>query len=264
MELYTISNTRKFILTEEGKKELIQQYAKGYSQNKIADKFGTSRDVILRWMKEERIPTRKRLYAIKEDYFNELNSEEQAYWLGFLSADGYIHNERGEITLELQESDKEHLEKFSKALECNKPLLEIRCGENKQFLHYRFVIKCRKMVEDLKNYNIKQRKSLTFEPPILPDNLIPYWIIGYMDGDGSIINAKGHVKICFIGTIASLTFIKNFFSSFNAIRLEHRCENTYCFTLEVEKSEKFLRDINYLQLPYALERKKKRYASIIQ
>lgn len=259
-----VAGSRKFVLTEKGKQELKQQYAKGYSQSKIANKFGVSREVIIRWMKEENIPTRKRIYSIQEDYFKNIETEEQAYWLGFLSADGYVHEERGEITLELQENDKEHIQKFAKAIQSNKPLMEIRCGENKEFLHYRFTIKCRKMVDDLKKYNVCQRKSLTFTPPELPEDFVPYWILGYMDGDGCIYGAKGRVKINFVGTLATLQFIKTFFSSFNQICLEHNCQNTYSFTLEVAKSETFLREMNYNNLYYALERKKKRYASIIQ
>ena len=77
-------------------------------------------------------------------------------------------------------------------------------------------------------------------------------------------DAKGRVKINFVGTLATLQFIKTFFSSSNQICLEHNCQNTYSFTLEVTKSETFLREMNYNNLHYALERKKKRYASIIQ
>lgn len=265
MELYTITKTRKYVLTNEGLEELKQEYNKGYSQRKIAEKFNVNVTTVIGWFKEEKIPTRKRKYKINENYFENIDSNEKAYWLGFFSADGYVHEERGELTLELQEKDREHLEKFKNAINSNKPLMTILCGENKQFIHYRFVIRCRKMVNDLKKYNVYQRKSLTFIPPSnLEEKYLPYWIIGYMDGDGCIADAKGRVRISFTGTKATLEFIKNYLKSSNIIRLEHRCNNTYQFSPEVDKCESFLKQYSYNNIPYALNRKKKRYASIVQ
>lgn len=74
--LYTINNNRKYILTEMGLATLMQDYGLGYTQIKIAKKFGVSEDVIRIWMKENNIPTRKRKYAINENYFSQLATPE--------------------------------------------------------------------------------------------------------------------------------------------------------------------------------------------
>lgn len=261
--LYNVVN-RKFILTDFGLKQLVQDYGLGYSQQKIAKKFNVGEDTIRRWMKENNISTRKRKWNIQEDYFDLIDSPEKAYWLGFLGADGYVHQERGEIQFELQESDKSQVQKLADALSCNKPLLEIN-GQfhDKSYTHWRFVIKCRHMVDTLQKYGITQRKSLTFYPKNIPQSLFDYWIIGYMDGDGCIFDTKGRIKISFTGTMTTLTMIKDHFHSSNAIRLEHNCKNTYKFTLEVDKSENFLKSIKYDTLPFVLERKQKHYCSII-
>ena len=256
----------KYILTDLGLQTLIQDYNLGYSQIKLTKKFEVSEDTIRHWMKENNIPTRKRKYKINEDYFQDLkeNEFEKAYWLGFLSADGYVNNQRGELQLELQESDNLHLEKFKKAIECNKPLMEIHCGDKKQFLHWRFVIKCKKMTEDLKQYNIIQNKSLIFEPPQLPSSLIPYWILGYMDGDGCIYESKGRLKMSFAGTKKTLEFIREYLHSTNKIILARGCENTYSYTAEVQIGEDFLKKFEYNKLPFVLNRKQQRYCSFIQ
>lgn len=102
-------NHNKKILTDEGRNTLLNDYALGYSQKKIAKKMNVSEDTIRKWMKEENIPTRKRKYSLNENYFEEIMNEEQAYWLGFLAADGYISEKRGTVVLELQEQDLEHL-----------------------------------------------------------------------------------------------------------------------------------------------------------
>lgn len=257
---YFKTENRKYILTDTGRKELKQEYAKGYSQLKIAKKFNVSEDVIRQWFKEENIPTRRRIYSMNENYFETIDSEEKAYWIGFLSADGYIHQERGTIQFELQESDKNQVEKFALAVGSTRPILKI---ETNNFIHYRCVLNSRKMVNDLLKYNITQRKSLTFYPTNIPEKYIPYWIIGYMDGDGCIFNSKGRIKIHFTGTYDTLNFIKNYFNSNNQIGLEHRCSETHKFIPEVSICENFLRDVEYDKLSYVLKRKQMRYCSFI-
>lgn len=260
--LYTVQK-RKYVLTDIGLVQLVQDYNLGYSQQKIAKKFGVSEDTVRIWMKENQIPTRKRKYSINETYFDVLIAPEQAYWLGFLSADGYVHNERGEIQLQLQGADQNHVQKFADTIGSNKPLMKILCGDEQQYTAYRFVIRCRHMVDTLQKYNIVQAKSLSFYPINIPDNLFKYWILGYMDGDGCIFQTKNRIKISFTGTEKTLSMIKNALNSTNVITKEHRCENTYKFTLEVDKSEAFLKEMKYNELPYVLERKKQRYCSFI-
>ena len=261
--LYNIQG-RKYLLTSNGLNKLKELYKAGNSQIKIANIFNVSEDTIRKWMKENNISIRNRKYKIDEKYFLNLDTPEKAYWIGFLSADGYVTDLRGEIQLELQKSDREHLIKFEKAISCNAPIKEIYCGEHKEFLHYRFYIRCINMVRTLNYYGITQNKSLNFYPRNIPKELIKYWILGYIDGDGCIFQAKNRIKISFTGTEKTLNFIKKYFKSNNIITLEHRCNNTYRFTLEVNISEKFLKDIRYNELPFVLKRKQMRYCSFIQ
>ena len=46
------------------------------------------------------------------NYFDNINSFKKAYWLGFLSADGSLKNNKVQICL----SDKDHIEKFKEDL----------------------------------------------------------------------------------------------------------------------------------------------------
>lgn len=228
-DLYKIEG-KKYVLTDKGLKTLVQDYGLGYSQIKLTKKFGVSEDVIRRWMKENNIATRKRKWYVNEHYFDVIDIPEKAYWLGFLSADGYVHKERGEIQFELQESDKDQVKKLANALSYNKPLLKIIIASNqKSFTHWRLTIRCKKLTDQLEKYGIVQHKSLTFKPRNIPNQFFSYWILGYMDGDGCILNAKGRVKISFTGTLETLSLIKEYFYSTNQISLEHRCNKTYKF-----------------------------------
>ena len=253
---------RKYILTEKGKKLLIKEYDSLKSINQISQIFGVYRETIGKWLTELGIEHRQRKYSINEHYFDVIDEPEKAYWLGFLAADGYVHDERGELNLQLQERDKGHLEKFAKALECEIPIMTIHSSyAGKPLTHYRFSVKCRKMVDALKQWGIVQNKSFILTPPTgIDKNLMSYWILGYLDGDGCVENAKKRIRISFTGTLAVLEYIKDFFHSNNTIRLEHRCNNTYHFALEVAKSEDFLAEMEYDKIPFVLERKAQRFA----
>ena len=64
----------------------------------------------------------KRKYNIDETFFDVIDTEEKAYFLGFLYADGYNNTDRNSVALSLNEDDKEILEKFNNLLQSNKPL----------------------------------------------------------------------------------------------------------------------------------------------
>lgn len=262
--LETGASHNKKILTEEGRTILFNDYALGYSQRKIAKKMNVSEDTIRKWMKEENIPTRKRKYSLNENYFEKISSEEQAYWLGFLSADGYVSENRGTIVLELQEQDLEHLQKFAKTLNSNRPILMLKPKlNNKEFIHYRVVLNSRIMVNHLLKYGIHQNKSLNFEPTNIPSDLFGFWLIGYLDGDGCIFKDKKRVGIHLTGTFKTLTIIKTFLQSTNQISLEHKCQNTYKLRPEKDICENFLKYYHYDELPFVLKRKQKHYSSLI-
>ena len=102
----------------------------------MADIFSVSVTTIQRWLKELGCKRERRIYQVNENYFESIDSDEKAYWLGFLSADGYIHEGRNTITLALQESDKVHIEKFKKAISATYPIKEIIHKLDKEYSNY--------------------------------------------------------------------------------------------------------------------------------
>ena len=72
-----------------------------------------------------------------------IDTEEKAYWLGFIYADGYIINSiKGKTSdafgITLQEKDKGHLEKFKKSINSNHPILTYVSAFNTKI--YRIII----------------------------------------------------------------------------------------------------------------------------
>ena len=61
-------------------------------------------------------------YTLNKDYFKVIDSEQKAYWLGYLWADGSTN--KYSIIMELQIRDKNHLELFLKGVDIKQKILE--------------------------------------------------------------------------------------------------------------------------------------------
>lgn len=156
----------------------------------------------------------KRIYQINDSFFNELN-EKSAYWLGFLYADGYISKTENCIRITLSAKDENHLLKFKKDIQSESP---ITYHMNRYSEKYPLTKKARISVfskqikQDLFNLGCSSAKSLICTFPNLSKELIPHFIRGYFDGDGSvyIIKAYGRMKNSGIGCsiIGNLEFME--------------------------------------------------------
>lgn len=164
-------------------------------------------------------------YYYNKDYFEQIDSEEKAYWLGFLYADGcicqfYKNDKLKSMMLEISlcNDDKHHLEKFSKALESNIPIKEhINKYNGKEYRSCRLTICCTKMCYDLINLGCTPKKTFDIKFPseeIVPREYIKYWLEGFFDGDGCIcttnMNNKPHIEICITGIESMLKSIDSF------------------------------------------------------
>lgn len=125
---------------------------------------------------------------IKSDYFSVIDSPIKAYWLGFLFTDGSVdhYKKTGRIRLQLQEQDKEILEKFKEDLQLDcKIIYNVR--PNSTCCSVEFVDE--QIFNDLGKYGIVPRK--TYEISNIPYDKIPKeyltsYALGLFDGDGSL------------------------------------------------------------------------------
>lgn len=129
---------------------------------------------------------------LKQDYFVNIDTEEKAYWLGFLSADGYAGGRYVEINL--SECDRSHLESFRDAIGSTKTIYskpakkytsngaEISSGP----LAY-CSIGCAVMARSLQQYGLYGNKTHTIRPWVAPSlKLQRAYYRGAFDGDGTI------------------------------------------------------------------------------
>lgn len=138
-----------------------------------------------------------RKYYLNEDYFKIIDTEEKAYFLGFLYADGAIYannkNNRHYFHLTLHSSDLEILEVFKKSIPTNVPL---RYYSKRN--HTSLMISSEKMTKDLINLGCMPCKSFKIRFPTVeqvPDNFVRHFIRGYFDGDGCISFSEKHRRI---------------------------------------------------------------------
>ena len=117
--------------------------------------------------------------------FDKIDTEEKAYWLGFLEADGCVHSGNGDFRIELglKAEDYHHLEKFKKFIGKNNKISWRASTKS-----YRFNFRDKKIHSDLIRLGCVPKKSLILNFPNesqVPDNLLKHFIRGYFDGDGS-------------------------------------------------------------------------------
>jgi hypothetical protein len=168
------------------KKDLmITNYLNGMNSHDAGKSIGVSFTTCLKELKRRGITARESndlsRISFNYNYFETIDSEEKAYWLGFILADGYITGDTS-IGIQLKGSDKSHLDKFSKSIEFN--------GNVKEFIHNKKLscsirFSCKKTYNDLIKHGITPRKSLTIVPNEFTDyNLSRAYWRGIVDGDG--------------------------------------------------------------------------------
>lgn len=178
--------------------KIIDDYMNGKSSHKLAAELNTHASYILELLKKHNIHVRNmsechRIYPINETFFDIIDTQEKAYFLGFLYADGCNHQTSNAITIDIERDDEEILEKFAKLIYLENPEEKIknydRVNELTGKIYYSSVlnIHSKYMCGILDKHGCVQRKTkvLTF-PQWLDKNLIRHFIRGYYDGDGSL------------------------------------------------------------------------------
>lgn len=158
-------------------------------------------------------------YNIDEKYFEKIDSEAKAYFLGFLYTDGTVSKDKEtnkRVQMSLSTKDKYILEEFKKELRTTKPLQltkrnarkigDITIKKSEIITMNISNVKIRK---DLINLGLipQKTKKMTFpNNKILSDKFLRHFIRGVYDGDGTIAKSGNSVS-CNI-TSGSHNFIK--------------------------------------------------------
>lgn len=210
-------------MTLEEKQELSKLYQEGMTTRELCIKFSygvNNRHPIINALRELNIPirldneTHAKRYNIDDTYFERVDTEDKAYFLGLLYADGYNGEEFNAIRLMLAEDDKYILETFKTYLKTTKPLrFYNRSKLNPKWKNcFALDIENKKMSQDLAKLNCVQKKSfiVTF-PDFLEERLIHHFVRGYFDGNGCITynsaRKETHTRAISLSIVSTIEFL---------------------------------------------------------
>nr|WP_145401689.1 LAGLIDADG family homing endonuclease [Paenibacillus xylanexedens] len=246
--------------------------------------------VIDRWFKEANLQPRENgsLYSFNKNYFDQINTEDKAYWIGFIWCDGYVcKRERSgrtsyEFKLDLAAEDEEHLYKLRNALDANyeiKKYIFKNSFLNNQAVRRLYI--CNKYFASQlhEDYGLEaNRKNIDKLISKIPKELIRHFIRGVLDADGSLNSSivKDHGKLRYKAQLDFTTyqeicmFINNHFfeagltNQLMKITTRHDDRDGECRRISFSGNEQVPRLITYLYYNSNtyLDRKMKKYIEI--
>lgn len=168
---------------EQTLNQYIELCNQGKNRKEIAEILNVSLRSVTNYQKTTGIfpASNKRKAKLDEDFFSNIDSEEKAYILGFLFADGYLESNERTVTLNISKKDIDIIYKIKDSMNCEN---EIRKSSTKNCV--RLYMSSIKLVSDLKRLGFERRKSLTISFPDIGDELIRHFIRGFFDGDGHV------------------------------------------------------------------------------
>lgn len=203
--------------------------------------------------------------------FDVIDTEEKAYWLGFLFADGHVSSTANTVELSLKGEDKEHLEKYNTFLR-NKACIKtskVRC-KNKEYTRCRCGVTNKHFHDTLVSLGCVPRKSLILKFPDLTifstSSLIRHFIRGYVDGDGCLSYTKsGRLTIQILGTKEFLETLNSLLpvKALNYTKKPEHVNNTYCISFGCSSADCVAKYL-YEDSTIYLDRKYDRFCRLIQ
>ena len=195
-----------FNISDEQIKEM---YLSGYSLQDIANIAQTTKGVMAlrsklhslgvdtsKNMKKyaNKISKSCKKYKLDDTVFDSINTEEKAYWLGFLYADGYNHRSKNCIALRLQKEDIDVLYKFKDFLKTDSPICIYKRKTRIKNIEKEYCELCVfsiHLCQVLNDLGCVQAKTYILDfPSFIPSNLLHHFMRGYFDGDGCISITK--------------------------------------------------------------------------
>lgn len=270
---------RKIQLDES---KLVEMYENGDSTIKIAEVFNCAVGTINKRLKKLGVKMKsnkeyRTKYSFDHNFFETIDTEEKAYWLGFMYADGNVRKNRNQSVIQIKVNDQEIIEKFIKSIngDMSVSYYTNQIGKTISAIH----LTSDKMFDDLIKQGCIPNKSLVLTFPNkhqVPENLINHFIRGYFDGDGSIsygirerysVRKKQNIKRLsvnaqFIGTKEMLTVIDDYVN-FNGLEKEKRRDsNTWYIRTSSLSNIKSFYEYLYSNATIYLSRKKQKFEEI--
>jgi DNA-binding transcriptional regulator WhiA len=246
---------------------VIERYNELKNIKKVAISFGVSTRPIKRILDKNEVLLTNRRYNVNHKYFEVIDNEEKAYWLGFLFADGCVRKPKSgsQLVLKLSIKDEEHLNLFKKNIESEHNIFysvsQVMRKNNVLSISNNCTLRVssNEMVEGLIKQGCVPRKTFTIERPRINDNLIRHFIRGFYDGDGNFFYSE-KTKMSAITIVSASdkfrTFLIDVMSSIPGIGKIHSDEKRY--TIKIVNIEGIMNFLSYIYDNSNIELKRKK------
>ena len=259
----------------ETKNKIIEAYKNNMSLREIEKEFKVLRATVSKFLEEQNIKKIKgnhyRKYFHDFDFFENIDTEEKAYWLGFMFADGYIVNNESrygedEFGLTLAEDSLDSIKKFKKSLRATNPIRYDKSKEKGQ-TSVKLVLRSQKTVNDLIDKGCVKQKSLILQPPKkVPEKLLSHFIRGFFDGDGSLMkynyNNYTSYQIEFTTTYEMAIWLREIFGK-GDVRKEKRRDFTWYYSIGGNRQVLDICHYMYDEATIWMDRKYARYQELL-
>lgn len=209
---------RKYI-TEDLKNEIREFYrSKPMTYAILEKKYNLSTPTIIKILKGVEKWEKHIIYNpnIKEDYFETIDTEVKAYFLGLMIADGNVFQPKDgrsmSTSISLNKEDKYILEKFREEL----GVYNIVANDGRGC--YYMAVRSDKIAQDLSQYGLVPQKTLlSYLPQNIPSKLMRHLVRGLLDGDGNLYikphKGKFVHRVSFCGTKRLMSELSDYLSS---------------------------------------------------
>lgn len=208
-------------------------------------------------------------YSFNENYFDNIDTPNKAYFLGLLYADGCLVSNKNTIQLVLKTEDKILLEALNKDINSNRPLSyeKPHLITNTNYISsgaYSLCLDSKITRNALEKIGLTPKKSLSLSYPNLEKSLQSHFIRGYFDGDGCIskINKNYICNVQILSTLNFLTELKNQILHLNLnVKINIEKRNNRIYILSINNREDCINFSNFLykNADIYLKRKKDKF-----
>lgn len=253
--------------------EIKEYYLQGNSVQSCADKykikFSVARRIIVGAGINRSMAQANRKYQLDERFFDVIDSEEKAYFLGFLYADGSLCERDKSVNITLIATDSYILELFSQLIGTNRPLKDRHPKHFNSQPQKVMWINSAKMYPQIiaKGCRPNKTKDLTF--PLeeqVPRALLNHFIRGFFDGDGSLTVSGKLRKLSFVGTKEMMKGIQEYFIQEIGLPVTklYNSRNTFSLVSSGANWTKKILDLIYKNATIYLTRKHEKYLKLCQ
>ena len=171
---------------------ILELYTSGKTPIEIAEQLGCTLSNVSRRLKKAGVHIKRDYaktrysrisrYKVNETYFDNIDTEDKAYFLGLMMSDGCVSNNCFYIKL----IDEDILLKFKECLECENQVIFTQAPNPNWNNSYKLTICSKYMCKALEKLGCTKNKTKTLKFPNIKKELYRHFIRGFFDGDGCL------------------------------------------------------------------------------